>query len=138
MGSSRKICLPNQKITFKKLIVNSRAIVPASGYYEWAKGKDGKIPYYFTKKNGQDIYFAAIHENKQFSIITRESSGTVSKIHHRQQVIISKSQINNYLNLNNDFVNFLNNISQPELKYHEVSKDINKPTTNDPSLIKSL
>ena len=60
----------DQKITFKKLIINSRAVVPASGYYEWAKGEDGKIPYYFTKQDNEDIYFAAIHENSQFSIIT--------------------------------------------------------------------
>tara|TARA_B110000444_G_C18707512_1_gene532062 strand:- start:154 stop:777 length:624 start_codon:yes stop_codon:yes gene_type:complete len=128
----------NQKITFKKLIVNSRAVVPASGYYEWAKGEDGKIPYYFTKKNGEDIYFAAIHESNQFSIITCAASNNISKIHHRQPVMINKSQINNFLNLNNDFVDFLYKIKPPELKFYKVSKDINKPILNNPSLIKSL
>ena len=38
----------DKKITFKKLIVNTRAVVPASGYFEWAKGESGKIPFYFT------------------------------------------------------------------------------------------
>ena len=128
----------DKKITFKKLIINTRAIVPASGYYEWTKGNDGKIPYYFTRKDEQDIYFAAIHENSQFCIITCEASKTVSKIHHRQPVIINKSQINNYFNLNNDAVEFLKNLKPPELKFHKISKDINKPTNNDPSLIKPL
>ena len=128
----------DKKITFKKLIVNFRAIAPASGYYEWTKSENGKTPYYFTRTDDQDIFFAAIHENGQYSIITREATDNISKLHHRQPVIISKSQINNYLNLNNDAVDFLINTKSPELKYHEVSKEINKPITNDPSLIKTL
>ena len=128
----------DKKISFKKLIINTRAIVPASGYYEWAKGNDGKVPYYFTRKDEQDIYFAAIHENYQFSIITCEASKIVSEIHHRQPVIINKAQINNYFNLNNDAVEFLKNLKPPELKFHKISKEINKPTNNEPSLIKSL
>ncbi len=128
----------DKKITFKKLIVNSRAVVPASGYYEWAKSESGKIPYYFTRIDDQDIYFAAIHENNQYSLITRDADENISKIHDRQPVIINKSQINNYLNLNNDAVDFLNNIKSPNLKFHPISKEINKPTSNDPSLIRSL
>ena len=38
------------KISFKKLIVNSRAVIPSSGYYEWKKVENKKIPYYFSKK----------------------------------------------------------------------------------------
>jgi|TARA_B110000967_G_scaffold120669_1_gene123296 putative SOS response-associated peptidase YedK len=128
----------DKKITFKKLIVNSRAVVPASGYYEWAQGENGKKPYYFTRTDDQNIFFAAIHENNQYSIITQQSTKDIIEIHNRQPVIINKSQINNYLNLNNDAVDFLNNIKVPELKFHEISKEINKPTTNDPSLIRPL
>ncbi|MDB9799501.1 SOS response-associated peptidase [Pelagibacteraceae bacterium] len=128
----------DKKITFKKLIVNFRSVVPASGYYEWTKGENGKIPYYFTRTDDQDIFFASIYENGQYSIITREATKNISRIHHRQPVIINKSQINNFLNLNNDAVDFLNNLKPPELKYHEISKEINKPTINEPSLIRSL
>jgi putative SOS response-associated peptidase YedK len=128
----------DKKITFKKLIVNSRAVVPASGYYEWAKTENKKKPYYFTREDEQDIYFAAIFENSQFCIITREATSRVSKIHHRQPVIISKLQINNYLNINNDATDFLNNVKPPDLKFHDISKEINKPTNNDPSLIKNI
>ena len=128
----------DKKITFKKLIVNSRSVVPASGYYEWAKGENGKTPYYFTRTDDQDIFFASIYESGQYSIITREATDNILRIHHRQPVIINKSQINNFLNLNNDAVDFLNNLKPPKLKYHEISKEINKPTINEPSLIRSL
>ena len=68
------------------------------------------------------------HENGQFTIITREATEQNLKIHHRQPVIISKSQINNYFNLNNNAVEFLNSIKPMELKFHEVSTKVTTQT----------
>ena len=45
------------------------------------------------------MFFAAIHQNNQFCIITREATENVSKIHHREPLVINQSQINNYLNI---------------------------------------
>jgi len=126
------------KVSFKKLIVNSRAIIPSSGFFEWAKENEKKVPYYFTRTDDQDIFLAGIHDNGQFTIITREATSENSGIHNRQPVIIKKTQINNYFNLNNNAVEFLNNIKPPELKFHEISKDINNPANNDPSLINPI
>ena len=123
------------KISFKKLILNSRAIIPCSGYYEWKKTENKKIPYYFTRTDDQDIFLAGIHENGQFTVITREANEQNREIHNRQPVIIKKSQINNYFNLNNNAVEFLNNVKPPELKFHEISTEVNNPAKNDPSII---
>ena len=53
-------------------------------------------------------------------------------------MIINKSQINNYLNVKKDAMEILNSIKPPELKFHEISKDVNNPINNDPALIKPL
>ena len=123
------------KVSFKKLIVNSRAVIPITGFYEWAKEDDKKVPYYFNRTDDQDIFLAGIHDNGQFIIITREATEENSKVHHRQPVIISKSQINNYFNLNNNAVEFLNSIKAPELKFSKVSTDVNNPSKNNATLI---
>ena len=123
------------KVSFKKLIVNSRAVIPITGFYEWAKEDDKKVPYYFNRTDDQDIFLAGIHDNGQFTIITREATEENSKVHHRQPVIISKSQINNYFNLNNNAVEFLSSVKAPELKFHKVSTDVNNPSKNDATLI---
>ena len=123
------------KVSFKKLIVNSRAIIPITGFFEWKKEAEKKVPYYFTKKDGQDIFACGIQDNGMFTIITRESTAENSLVHHRQPIIISKSQINNYFNLNNNAVEFLSSIKPPELKFHEVSTKVNNPSTNDVTLI---
>ena len=51
---------------------------------------------------------------------------------------INQSQINNYLNIKNDAMEILKSIKPPNLKFHEISKDVNNPVNNDPTLIKPL
>ena len=53
-------------------------------------------------------------------------------------MIINQSQINNYLNIKKDAMEILNSIKPPNLKFHEISKDVNNPINNDPSIINSL
>ena len=62
----------------------------------------------------------------------------ISEIHHRQPVIINQTDINRYLNLELQGSAFLNECSKPDLIFHEVSKDVNKPTNNTASLIQKV
>jgi putative SOS response-associated peptidase YedK len=127
-----------EKVTFKNLIQTSRCIIPADGYYEWKREDKTKTPYYFSKEDDELMYFAGIYQNDQFCIITREATEKISTIHHREPMIINLSQINNYLNIKKDAMEILNSIKPPNLKFHEISKDVNNPVNNDPALIKPL
>jgi len=127
-----------EKITFKNLIQTSRCLVPADGYYEWKREEKNKTPFYFSREDRELIYFAGIHQNNQFCIITREATKKVSEVHHREPLIINHSQIENYLNIQKEAMDILNSIRPPELKFHEVTKEVNKPVNNDPSLINSI
>ena len=127
-----------EKVTFKNLIQTSRCLVPANGYYEWKREDNKKTPYYFTKEDKGLMFFAAIHQNNQFCIITREATPKISKIHHREPLIINQSQISNYLNIKKEAMSILGAIKPPNLKFHEVDKEVNKPINNDPKLINSL
>ena len=84
------------------------------------------------------MFFAAIHQNNQFCLITREATEKVNTIHHREPLIINQSQINNYLNVKKDAMEILNSIKPPGLKFYEISKDVNNPINNDPALIKPI
>ena len=127
-----------EKVTFKSLIQNSRCIVPADGYYEWKREDKNKIPYYFTKEDNEIMFFAAIHQNNKFCIITREATEKVKNIHHREPLIINQSQINNFLNIKKEVMEILNSIKPPNLKFHEISKDVNNPLNNDQALVKPI
>ena len=127
-----------EKVTFKNLIQTSRCVVPVDGYYEWKREDKSKVPYYFTKEDDEIMFFAALHQNNQFCLITREATEKVSAIHHREPLIINQSQINNYLNIKKNAMQVLNSIKPPKLKFHEVSKDVNNPSNNDQKLINNL
>ena len=125
----------DEKVTFKKLIKNKRCVAVADGFYEWKKEKNEKTPYYFTRKDSNTIFFAAIYEDDQFCLITEEAKENISQIHNRQPVIINQTDINRYLNLELQGSSFLNECYKPDLIFHEVSRDVNKPTNNRASLI---
>ena len=93
-----------------------------------------KIPHYLSKDDDEIMFFAAIYQNNQFCIITREATEKISTIHHREPMIINQSQINNYLNVKKNAMEVLSSIKPPSLKFHKISKDVNNPINNDPAI----
>jgi len=128
----------NEKVSFKKLIKLSRCVALADGFYEWKREEKNKTPYYFLRKDKKNIYFAGIHENNEFCLITEQASENVNRIHHRQPVILNEKDINQYLNIELEGSNFLKECNKPELEFYEISKDVNKPTNNNLSLIQRI
>ena len=128
----------DEKISFKKLIKDFRCVAVANGFYEWKREEQVKIPYYFVREDRKPIFFAGIYENNQFCLITEEANENIKAIHHRQPVILSQTDINRYLNLEISGQNFLKECKKPNLVFHEVTKDVNKPTNNTASLIQNI
>ena len=125
----------DEKISFKKLIKNNRCVAVADGFYEWKRKEKEKTPHYFVRKDNRTIFFAAIFDGDQFCLITEEAKGNLKDIHHRQPVILNQTDVKSYLNIKFHESAFLNNRKVPDLIFHEVSKDVNKPTNNSASLI---
>ena len=128
----------NKKISFKNLIKNNRCLVVADGYYEWKREKINKQSYYFTRLDNQTMFFAGIYKDHQFIIITMQANSNVIDIHHRQPIIINEEDFGDYFNHKKKQASFLKSYKAPELKFHPVSKDVNKPIYNTKVLIEEL
>ena len=128
----------DEKVSFKKLIKNNRCVAVADGYYDWKRKEKEKIPHYFTRKDNKTIFFAGIYEENQFCLITEEAKESTKLIHNRQPVIINETDINSYLNLELQGSMYLKERNKPNLIFHQVSKDVNKPTNNGGSLIQKI
>ena len=128
----------DEKVSFKKLIKNYRCVAVADGFYEWRREETKKVPNYFVRKDSNVIYFAGIFEEDQFCLITEEAKENIKEIHHRQPVILNQVDVNRYLNLELQGSAFLKERKVPDLIFHEVSKDVNKPTNNTASLIQKI
>ena len=128
----------DEKASFKKLIQLHRCVAVADGFYEWKREEKEKTPHYFTREDNNTIYFAGIFEDDQFCLITEEAKENIKEIHHRQPVILNQADVNRYLNLELQGSAFLNERKSPDLIFHEISKDVNKPTNNSASLIQKI
>ena len=128
----------DEKVSFKKLIKNFRCIAVADGFYEWKREDKVKTPYYFSREDKKTIFFAGIYENDQFCLITEEATDNIKEIHHRKPVILNKTDVSHYLNLELSGSDFLKESNKPSLIFHEISKDVNKPTNNTASLIQKI
>ena len=127
-----------EKKSFKELIKKQRCLIIADGYYEWKREGIKKIPHYFYRVDKKTIFFAGLFQNngtKQFTIVTKTAEKNISVIHHRQPIIINKNDINEYLNLDNNGIDFLNSYKAPEINCHPVSTDVNKTVNNRPDLV---
>ena len=81
---------------FKDTYHQNKAIVLASGFYEW----DGaKVRHVIKPKDHSLLYMAGVIQNDHegFAILTQPASYPVSQIHDRQPVMISKNNIHDYL-----------------------------------------
>ena len=72
---------------------------------------------------------------KKYFIVIKEN---INEIHHRQPVILNENDINRYLNIELEGSSFLKECKKPDLKFYEISKDVNNPINNDPALIKPI
>ncbi len=128
----------NEKISFKKLIKIKRCIAIMDGFYEWRRDGTNKTPFYFQNTDKNMMFVAGIYDNDKFCLITEEANDNVKEIHHRQPVILSSKDINNYLNLEIEGYQFLNARKKPNLEFYEISRDVNKPTNNNLSLLQRI
>ena len=107
------------KPMFRKALEKRRAVVPASGYYEWKKVDGAKIPHYIHPADGSPLFMAGLYEwwkdpakpeddpDKwllSFTILTRDSIGRLGSIHDRMPLFIDADHADAWLDPTTDNV----------------------------------
>lgn len=127
-----------------KTVKEHRCLVPANGFYEWKKTKDGKTPFWIHSDGHGIIYFAGIysldadgHEN--YSIMTTTPNGEMSQLHDRMPVILEGDARDVWLQADESETELLSELLRPlpddSLEIYEVSKDVNYVRNNTGELI---
>jgi putative SOS response-associated peptidase YedK len=98
--------------SFKNAVAKRRAVVPASGYYEWRVVDGTKVPHYIALPGDELLVFAGLYEwwrnpaaaddspDKWLlsaSILTRTSSGPLASIHDRMPVFLDADLVEGWL-----------------------------------------
>jgi putative SOS response-associated peptidase YedK len=140
----------SEKPSFKNAFKSRRCIIPASGFYEWAKkGETAKQPFYFYLKDKDVFGFAGLWEEwtdketgelvETCTIITTEANEVLEPVHDRMPVILKAENYDQWLDEKDKDTERLQKLLVPfpasEMASHAVSKAVNSPSYDSPDLI---
>ena len=118
--------------------------MPASGYYEWqhVPGIKQPQPWYFTRRDGQPITFAAIHDKwtnpetkeplRSCTMVITEPNNFVAEVHDRMPVILEAEDFEQWEHGNaKDAAALMKPAGDDVLQKWMVSKRVNSSRTSD-------
>lgn len=133
---------------WKKTVLNHRCLIPATGFYEWKRAEDGKVPYFIHPKKIELYAFAGIwstwknedgQELKVYSIMTTEPNKEMKTVHTRMPVILHPDDEKQWIEPSNakpeSLAELLLPLEDNSLEIYEVSRAVNSPKNNEASLL---
>jgi putative SOS response-associated peptidase YedK len=112
-----------------------RALVPASGFYEWQSRAGGKQPYYFSPADAALLALGAVWEANSLSLITTEPNATLRGIHDRMPLIIARADYGAWLSGEEGL---LRPAPDDALKVHPVGMAVNRAANDSAQLIQPV
>ena len=137
-----------EKPAFRSAFKARRCLIPTNGFYEWEKTPDGKQPYLIGFKDGRPFSMAGLWEiwrNREseetvesYTIITGEPNEVAERIHNRMPVIIAPPDFDRWLAGSGSPVDLLKPYPPTEMTAYPVSRAVNSPAKDEPSLIERV
>jgi len=101
-----------EKRSFRNALHYHRVIIPASGFYEWQKRKNGAAqPYFIRPKHGGLIGFAGLMETWSSAdgsqmdtagTLTTNANAALKPLHPRQPVVLAREDFASWLDVRNN------------------------------------
>lgn len=141
-----------EKPSFRPLLYRHRCLIPADGYYEWAKTETGKKqPYRIVIGDGELFAFAGLWDRwfspdgkavDSFTVITTQANEKLSRIHHRMPVILPRSAEAIWLDPEVKSPKLLQELLVPYpddlTRYYPVSTLVNSPRNDSRACIRPV
>lgn len=137
-----------EKPSFRAAFKRRRCLIPADGYYEWTRRGKKKIPMYIQHAERDIFAFAGIWENwkqpdgtwlQTCAILTTDANKKVRPIHHRMTVIVEPEDYETWLAPRAlsppEWQPLMAGPRPEQLKFHEVSTQVNRPANDNPTLV---
>ncbi len=141
----------SEKPAFKESFRLRRCLIPASGFYEWARTETGnKQPFYFKMKDERPFAFAGLWERwgegretiESCTILTTEANDVLAPVHDRMPVIVAPEDYGLWLDQKMNKAERLTPLLRPypagEMTSHPVSSSVNNPRYDAEDLLAPL
>jgi putative SOS response-associated peptidase YedK len=138
-----------EKPAFKAAARQRRALVVATGFYEWTKTPDGaRDPWYITRADGAPLVFAAVWQDwtdpegsvmRCLALVTTQANKTMSQIHHRMPVLIDDADWGLWLGeAGKGAATLMTAAPEDALVMHRVDRAVNSNRASGAALIEPL
>ena len=139
-----------EKPSFREAFKRRRGLIPADGFYEWARVGSRKQPYYFQMKNEQPFAFAGLWERwhrdgeriNSCAIITTEANELLQPVHDRMPVILRQQDYETWLDPEMHKAELLKGLLRPydadQMMAYPVGTLVNTPGRDERVLIEPL
>lgn len=139
-----------EKPAFRSACRERRAVILSTGFYEWTRSGDERLPWYITRCDGAPLAFAAVWQDwaakgsdevpfRTAAIVTAGANAPMSAIHHRMPVVLEPDDIALWLGEKGKGAATLMRAAPDDaLKWHRVSKAVNSNRASGPELIAPL
>ena len=136
------------KPAFRGAFKYRRCLVPASGFYEWAKRDGFKQPYYIQPADDRLLAFAGLWETwtppdgselDTVTILTTEPNEMMSELHDRMPVVLDRGVYDRWMTTPPEQAKSLTDLLTPApegtLEKVPVSRWVNSPKHDDPACL---
>lgn len=131
------------KPAFRGAFLNRRALIPASGFYEWRREEKSRQPFFICLKGGSPFAFAALYEGTQpfesCAIITTAANSLIAPIHQRMPLIIPEALYRRWLDPQSPpekLQDLLRPYSADGMSAYPVTRRVNSPAFDHPDCLK--
>jgi putative SOS response-associated peptidase YedK len=140
-----------ERNTFKAAMRHRRALVPASGFFEWKKVGNRKQPFFLRPKGGGLVAFAGLMETyldpngseiDTGAILTTNASPEIADIHDRMPVVIKPEDFPRWLDCRSnepkDVADLLQPPEQGMFEAIAISDLVNKVANTGPEILQPV
>jgi putative SOS response-associated peptidase YedK len=136
---------------FREAFAQRRCLIPADGFYEWAKRGGVKQPYWIHPADGGLWAFAGLWERWRSpegervlscTIVTTAANGYVATLHDRMPVVIGPGDYEKWLDVRNQdpesLAGLLSGLPPDAMEIVPVSTRVNKTDNDDAEVLNPI
>lgn len=136
-----------EKPAFREACRTRRCIIPATGFYEWTRDGDVRLPWYIFRTDGAPLAFAGIWQDwskgdeqlTTCAIVTTGANSPMATIHHRMPVVLEQKNWAKWLGEEGKGASLLMTPCQDEvLEFYRVDPAVNSNRAKGPALIERI
>ena len=134
------------KPAFREAVRERRCIVPATGFYEWTKEGEARLPWWITRADGAPMALAAVWQTwgrddpiATVAIVTTAANAELARLHDRMPVVLAPEDWALWLGeAGHGAARLLGGAPDRTFAYHRVDPAVNSNRAEGPRLIEPI